>query len=146
MKTKIKRHSRSVLSVILAVCMLISCMTAAMIATDAANVTDQGTVGAAENTGSTVGASEDSESVGSGLHLLWGTNNNKPSELTDIGATITQSGTTYTIVLPTGKTFESGTNYYFALSSETKRNGIFFSRNYYNDGSLSVSTPLVRSA
>lgn len=44
MKTKIKRHSRSVLSVILAVCMLISCMTAAMIATDAANV-DSETVG-----------------------------------------------------------------------------------------------------
>ena len=138
MKTKIKRHSRSVLSVILAVCMLISCMTAAMIATDAANVTDQGTVGAAENTGSTVGASEDSESVGSGLYLLWGTDN-KPSTLTDIGATITQSGTTYTIVLPTGKTFESGRNYYFALSSETNRNGIFFSRNYYSGGSLSVS-------
>ena len=138
MKTKIKRHSRSVLSVILAVCMLISCMTAAMIATDAANVTDQGTVGAAENTGSTVGASEDSESVGSGLYLLWGTDN-KPSTLTDIGATITQSGTTYTIVLPTGKTFESGRNYYFALSSETNRNGIFFSRDHYSGGSLSVS-------
>ena len=139
MKTKIKRHSRSVLSVVLALCMLLSCMTAGMIMTDAAKVTDQGTVGAAENTGSTVGASEDSESVGSGLYLLWGTDNNKPSELTDIGATITQSGTTYTIVLPTGKNFNTGTNYYFALSSETNRNGIFFSRNYYSGGSLSVS-------
>ena len=38
MKTKIKRHSRSVISVILAICMLISCMTAAIIATDAAKV------------------------------------------------------------------------------------------------------------
>ena len=36
MKTKIKRHSRSVISVILAVCMLFSCMTAGIIATDAA--------------------------------------------------------------------------------------------------------------
>ena len=45
MKTKIKRHSRSVISVLLAVCMLISCMTAAMIATDAAK-TDSETVGA----------------------------------------------------------------------------------------------------
>ena len=37
MKTKIKRHSRAVLSVALAVCMLISCMTVGIIATDAAN-------------------------------------------------------------------------------------------------------------
>ena len=36
MKTKIKRHSRSVISVILAVCMLVSCMTVGLIATDAA--------------------------------------------------------------------------------------------------------------
>ena len=36
MKTKIKRHSRSVLSVVLAVCMLVSCMTVGIIATDAA--------------------------------------------------------------------------------------------------------------
>lgn len=36
MKTKIKRHSRSVISVLLAVCMLVSCMTAGIIATDAA--------------------------------------------------------------------------------------------------------------
>ena len=36
MKTKIKRHSRSVISVLLAVCMLVSCMTAGMIMTDAA--------------------------------------------------------------------------------------------------------------
>ena len=41
MKTKIKRHSRSVLSVILAVCMLVSCMTAGMIMTDAARVNDE---------------------------------------------------------------------------------------------------------
>ena len=44
MKTKIKRHSRSVLSVVLALCMLLSCMTAGMIMTDAAKV-DSETVG-----------------------------------------------------------------------------------------------------
>lgn len=44
MKTKIKRHSRSVLSVVLALCMLVSCMTAGMIMTDAAKV-DSGSVG-----------------------------------------------------------------------------------------------------
>ena len=53
MKTKIKRHSRSVISVVLAVCMLISCMTVGLIATDAAKVTD-----------SAVGAKVNSESVG----------------------------------------------------------------------------------
>ena len=41
MKTKIKRHSRSVISVILAVCMLISCMTVGIIATDAAKTADE---------------------------------------------------------------------------------------------------------
>ena len=41
MKTKIKRHSRSVLSVVLALCMLLSCMTAGMIMTDAARVNDE---------------------------------------------------------------------------------------------------------
>ena len=40
MKTKIKRHSRSFISVLLAVCMLVSCMTVGIIATDAARVTD----------------------------------------------------------------------------------------------------------
>ena len=46
MKTKIKRHSRSVISVVLAVCMLISCMTVGLIATDAAKVGSENTVGA----------------------------------------------------------------------------------------------------
>lgn len=45
MKTKIKRHSRSVLSVILAISMLISCMMVGLIATDAAKVTDDEAVG-----------------------------------------------------------------------------------------------------
>ena len=49
MKTKIKRHSRSVISVLLSVCMLISCMTVGLIATDAANVTDSETVGVNNN-------------------------------------------------------------------------------------------------
>lgn len=54
MKTKIKRHSRSVLSVVLAVCMLVSCMTVGLIATDAAKVSDSGAIA----------ATDDSESVG----------------------------------------------------------------------------------
>ena len=54
MKTKIKRHSRSVLAVVLTLCMLVSCMTVGIIATDAAGITNSGKVGAAV----------DSESVG----------------------------------------------------------------------------------
>ncbi len=38
MKSKIKRHSRSVISVVLALCMLLSCMTAGIIMTDAAKI------------------------------------------------------------------------------------------------------------
>ena len=49
MKTKIKRHSRSVLSVVLALCMLLSCMTAGMIMTDAARVTDDEAVGGSDS-------------------------------------------------------------------------------------------------
>ena len=55
MKTKIKRHSRSVIAVVLAVCMLISCMTVGLIATDAAKVTDSSTVGATFSDDESVG-------------------------------------------------------------------------------------------
>ena len=55
MKTKIKRHSRSVLSVVLSLCILVSCMTVGIIATDAAKVTGNSEA---------VGATADSESVG----------------------------------------------------------------------------------
>lgn len=49
MKTKIKRHSRSVLSVILAVCMLVTCFTVGLVATDAAKAESE-SVGAAPST------------------------------------------------------------------------------------------------
>ena len=62
MKTKIKRHSRSALSILLTVCMLVSCMTVGLIATDAAKVTDSGTVGVKAY--SEVGATSDDSSVG----------------------------------------------------------------------------------
>lgn len=45
MKTKIKRHSRAVISVILAISMLVSCMMVGLIATDAAKVTGDEAVG-----------------------------------------------------------------------------------------------------
>ncbi|MDO4893444.1 MAG: hypothetical protein Q3989_09105, partial [Eubacteriales bacterium] len=57
MKSKIKRHSRSVLAVILTLSMLVSCMMVGLIATDAARVTDSGTVGAKVD-GEAVGSAE----------------------------------------------------------------------------------------
>ena len=45
MKTKIKRHSRSVIAVVLTLCMLVSCMTVGLIATDAARVSSDEAVG-----------------------------------------------------------------------------------------------------
>ncbi len=65
MKTKIKRHSRSVISVVLAVCMLISCMTVGIIATDAAKVGDNGAVA----------ATSDSDSVGAQTYYYRGGDN-----------------------------------------------------------------------
>lgn len=50
MKQKIKRHYRSAVSVFLSVCMLISCMTVGLIATDAARVTEDEAVGATDTT------------------------------------------------------------------------------------------------
>ena len=53
MKTKIKRHSRAVLSIVLTLCMLVSCMTVGIIATDAAKTADE-----------RVGAVDDSDTLG----------------------------------------------------------------------------------
>ena len=68
MKTKIKRHYRSVVSVLLSVCMLVSCMTVGLIATDAAQVTDGSKA---------VGAKADNEPVGTGTPTfkIWEKNN-----------------------------------------------------------------------
>lgn len=55
MKAKIKRHSRSALSVLLSLCMLVSCMTVGLIGTDAAQTLDA------------IGASADEASVGADL-------------------------------------------------------------------------------
>ena len=69
MKSKIKRHSRSVLAVILTLSMLVSCMMVGLIATDAARVTDSGTVG----------ATADDESVGGATDYYWNYQKDMPS-------------------------------------------------------------------
>lgn len=60
MKTQIKRLSKSTLAVILTICLLISCMTVGIIATDAAKTTEE-----------RVGAFDNSESVGAGQYNKW---------------------------------------------------------------------------
>ena len=45
MKTKIRRHYRSAVSVLLSVCMLVSCIAVGLIGTDAAKITDSESVG-----------------------------------------------------------------------------------------------------
>lgn len=75
MKTKIKRHSRSVLSVILAISMLISCMMVGLIATDAARVT-----GGDDELGATT------------YYYHYGTDNNYWSSN---GVAMTQNGSTW---------------------------------------------------
>lgn len=73
MKKRIIHLSKSTVSVILTLCMLVSCVTVGLIATDAAQVTGENRVGAAASedsevgasSGDKVGASVDEESVGS---------------------------------------------------------------------------------
>ena len=94
MKTKIKRHSRSALSILLTVCILISCMTVGLIATDAARA-NSGTVasnGTAVNRTVYVKQSAVSSTTYSDYRVWFAhTDNNLINELitmTDTGKTI----------------------------------------------------------
>lgn len=93
MKTKIKRHSRSAMSVVLAICMLISCMTVGLIATDAAKLNEQNSVGA--RAGEAVGYSDGGYVKGS--WDSWATPDDSK------GHNITNG---YTVSLAANKTYE----------------------------------------
>ena len=69
MKAKLKRHSRSALSVLLSLCMLVSCVTVGMIGTDAAQTLDA--VGASEDEASVGAEIGDDESVGEPQSVKW---------------------------------------------------------------------------
>ena len=115
MKTKIKRHSRSVLSVVLAISMLISCMMVGLIATDAAR--------------------DDSERLGTTYNLFISTDND-PSKWSQ---TVTSDSQTFTIT-PSAlglSNFASGTNYYVGISSSSSITEMW-SRG--SDGSAVVGT------
>ncbi len=145
MKSIIKRNSRSVISILLAVCMLVSCMTVGLIMTDAAQTSQQSATGAkattdetgaminndtangkgaAAESGSTgasatdqaVGAKAGSDTVGVSYYLLMGGQNNPTSWTTNFSAS--KSGTTYTATIPSSR-ITQGQNFYLALSSST---------------------------
>lgn len=140
MKTKIKRHGRSVISVILAVCLLISCMTVGLIATDAANVTDsETTLGAKADDEGEVGAVADDEEVGATYYLLLG----KDNDPANMSHSVTSSSKTFTLTADDfGDTsFATGTNYYVGLSSSSS-----YSNMYSQGGSSSASGSGVVSA
>lgn len=102
MKTKIKRHSRSVISALLAVCMLVSCMTVGIIATDAANVTNS----------NSIGANVDSESVGaiaSRIYFKPGANWTDASA--KFGANFNENGSNYSYQIMTQ--VSGDTDYYY---------------------------------
>jgi fibro-slime domain-containing protein len=119
MKTKIKRHSRSVLSVVLALCMLVSCMTAGMIMTDAAKV--------------------DSESVGYDTYYVKG-DWDKAGDGTWIRHNITSSG--YSVALEANKTYSfvfMANNDQFASNTTIKNSTDYnFSKN--DNASITLQT------
>ena len=74
MKKRIKHLSKSTVSVILTLCMLVSCVTVGLIATDAAQLTGENRVGAAASEDSEVAASVgDDSQVGTGNVIPAGT-------------------------------------------------------------------------
>ena len=116
MKTKIKRHSRSVISVLLAVCMLLTSSVAVMFVANAvtipnekvgAKVVEEGEVGATTDEDEQVGANlTDDETVGDGaVWLHWGSSNMRSAMSNKISmsgstvrtCTLTSSGNTYVL-------------------------------------------------
>lgn len=161
MKSIIKRNSRSVISILLSVCMLVSCMTVGLVMTDAAQTSQQSATGArattdetgaminndtangkgaAAESGSTgasatdqaVGAKAGSDTVGVSYYLLMGNDNNPTSWSKNFSAS--KSGTTYTATIPSSQ-ITQGSNFYLALSSSTNYTNEF---NQVTDGSGST--------
>ncbi len=150
MKTKMKRHSRSVLSVILAICILISCMVAGLIATDAAKTADQ-----------RVGAKADDEAVGETTYrYLWYDMSSNSSQLSALSTKVTLSSTDDNYY--TGSFSSNGSNIHFiinnsssahtssSLNSSTtvtpKGSVASWTRRYENSGSYGVEGQLAKGS
>ncbi len=121
MKAKLKRHSRSALSVLLSLCMLVSCITVGMIGTDAAQTLDA--VGATADEASVGAEIGDDESVGATYYLLLGTNNN-PSSWNKY---VTSSSKSFTVT-PSDfglSSFALNTRYYVGISSSSSYTNMY---------------------
>ena len=146
MKTIFKRASKSTLAVVLAICMLLSCMTAAMIATDAAKTAEEA-----------VGAKADSEAVGATTYrYLWydmSSNNGQLSALTN-KVTLSSTDDNYY----TGNFSSNGNNIHFIINTSStahttsslnasttvtyKGSVASWTRRYENDGNYGVEGQL----
>lgn len=123
MKSKIKRHSRSVLAVILTLSMLVSCMMVGIIATDAAKTTEE-----------RVGAVDNSESVGAGTNWSgnaffrapdgWDLSTNSVVQAWAVQSSTANSGTKYRYLLGTMNIVGTASNsrLYFANFSANHSN------------------------
>lgn len=109
MKTKIKRHSRAVISVILAISMLISCMMVGLIATDAAKVTGDEAVG--DTT----------------YYLLCSFNQQDPANWSSNGSYATSSDYSFSITPSSFNqtSWANITNYYVGVSSSNTYTGMY---------------------
>lgn len=144
MKAKIKRHSRSALSVLLSLCMLVSCVTVGMIGTDAAQTldavgasADEASVGAdLDKAEDSVGAEADGESVGSGSGYFLMGRNDDYTRFSDTGVTVTKSGSKYTAFIPkdTGSTWSTNSNFFIMLSSSAS-----YTNGFYQNESITVT-------
>ena len=120
MKTKIKHHSRSVISVLLAVCMLLTSSVAVMFVANAvtipnekvgAKVVEEGEVGATTDEDEQVGANlTDDETVGDGAVWLHWANSNMRSAMSNKISMASAGGNTRTCTLT------SAGNTYFIIN------------------------------
>lgn len=112
MKTIFKRVSKSTLAIVLTICMLISCMTAAMIATDAAKLTGDSAVAAKTDDTAKVGAKDDSESVGAiASRIYFKPGANWTNDSAKFGANFNENGSNYSYQIMTQ--VSGDTDYYY---------------------------------
>lgn len=131
MKTRLKHMTKSTVSVLLSLLMIVSAFTVGIVGTDAAKTSASDPVGAqlteddsvsakTEDDGETVGAKveDDSEVGATTYYLLLGDNKNNPSDWTKYVSSSSQSFT----VTPSSlglSSFETGHTYYVGISSST---------------------------
>ena len=102
MKIRLKQFSKSTLSVVLTLCMIFSCATVGLVATDAAQV-EEGSTGA-QSESENVGAEPEKENVGA------------QSESDSVGTTVPSGRTFYLDVTNFSGDYSNNGNFYMSLS------------------------------